>query len=249
LIFKLARAAQTLPYSTASVERNFSQLLDVKTIKRNRLGVENTEACLLIKQEARDECINQSSIINSNMIANYSKKVVRKVTSKHIGLDTNKDPVRIDEGKKRYLIRVIEENKVLIEDTNPIQTANVQISHDNLKISHGSENSDSRLNYTYLMIPVEESQRKPQNNPNPLKRGPPYSLIRLPTGLALPNNQDHNEINDKITQANDEIPLPIEDQRPIDFKEPQIILQESDNKDDSSIQNQTMNDHKQADKK
>jgi len=74
LIFELGRAAQTLPYSTASIERNFSQLLDIKTIKRNRLGIENTEACLLIKQEYRNK--NENDImfdITPDMISAYTK--------------------------------------------------------------------------------------------------------------------------------------------------------------------------------
>jgi len=51
LIYRLARTVQTLPYSTSSIERNFSVLKDIKTIKRNRLSVQNLEACLLSKQE------------------------------------------------------------------------------------------------------------------------------------------------------------------------------------------------------
>ena len=34
LIYRLARTVQTLPYSTSSIERNFSVLKDMKTIKR-----------------------------------------------------------------------------------------------------------------------------------------------------------------------------------------------------------------------
>lgn len=50
LIYRLARAIWTLPYSSASIERNFSVMGDIKTIKRNKLSLPNLEACLLTKQ-------------------------------------------------------------------------------------------------------------------------------------------------------------------------------------------------------
>ena len=50
LIFRLARALWTLPYSSACVERSFSQMNIIKTVKRNRLSLENLESCLLFKQ-------------------------------------------------------------------------------------------------------------------------------------------------------------------------------------------------------
>jgi len=46
----LAKAILTLPHSTVSVERIFSNIKDIKTIKRNRLTVENLEACVLCYQ-------------------------------------------------------------------------------------------------------------------------------------------------------------------------------------------------------
>ena len=51
LCYKLARALQTLPYSTASIERTFSRTTDIQTLKRNRIGISNLEACLFVKQE------------------------------------------------------------------------------------------------------------------------------------------------------------------------------------------------------
>ncbi len=55
LICKLVRAIAAYPYSTAGLERTFSKVTDIKTIKRNRLDTKNLEACLLIKQEYGDE--------------------------------------------------------------------------------------------------------------------------------------------------------------------------------------------------
>ncbi len=58
-----------LPYSTASIERNFSTLGDVKTIKRNRLQIESLEACLLCKEDI----LHHNFRFNSEMIENYNK--------------------------------------------------------------------------------------------------------------------------------------------------------------------------------
>jgi len=46
LVYKFVRALDLLPYSTASVERNFSWMNDTKTAKRNRLSVSRLEAIL-----------------------------------------------------------------------------------------------------------------------------------------------------------------------------------------------------------
>ncbi len=45
---------QTLPSSSASIERLFSELGNIVTVKRNRLSVENIEACLYIRQEYKE---------------------------------------------------------------------------------------------------------------------------------------------------------------------------------------------------
>jgi len=55
LICKLVRAIAAYPYSTAGLERTFSKVTDIKTIKRSRLDTKNLEACLLIKQEYGDK--------------------------------------------------------------------------------------------------------------------------------------------------------------------------------------------------
>jgi len=54
-IYLVARAVFVLPYSSVSVERVFSNLKDIKNAKRNRLNIENLEACLLGYQHARTE--------------------------------------------------------------------------------------------------------------------------------------------------------------------------------------------------
>ena len=52
-IYKLARALQTIPYSTAAVERTFSDMKNVKSLKRNRLSCETLEALVFIRQEIK----------------------------------------------------------------------------------------------------------------------------------------------------------------------------------------------------
>ena len=63
LMAKLAKSLLTLPHSSVPVERTFSQLKNVKTMKRNRLTVENLEACCLVQQKAlQDYEINQDML-------------------------------------------------------------------------------------------------------------------------------------------------------------------------------------------
>ena len=51
LTYELVKVLQILPYSTASVERLFSTMGNVKTAKRNRLASRKLECCLLVKQD------------------------------------------------------------------------------------------------------------------------------------------------------------------------------------------------------
>jgi len=55
LSYKLACAVETIQYTSASIERLFSDMGNIVTVKRNRLTVENIEACLLIRQEKREK--------------------------------------------------------------------------------------------------------------------------------------------------------------------------------------------------
>jgi len=72
LIYKLARAIQTLPYSSVNVERAFSIATDIKTIKRNNLSVESLQACLFIKQESNED---QNIPITDEILSAYQNPV------------------------------------------------------------------------------------------------------------------------------------------------------------------------------
>jgi len=68
LIYRIARALETLPYSTVSLERCFSQGTDIKTIKRNNISVGNLEACLLVKQHSEEELVSLTEQIVSKAL-------------------------------------------------------------------------------------------------------------------------------------------------------------------------------------
>jgi len=53
LIYKIARMAQSLPTTSASIEQAFTILKLLKTEKRNQLSNESFEALVLLSQEFR----------------------------------------------------------------------------------------------------------------------------------------------------------------------------------------------------
>jgi len=55
LLYKLITAVEAISYSSASVERLFSTMKDIITLKRNRLTLDNLESCLLLKQEFHEK--------------------------------------------------------------------------------------------------------------------------------------------------------------------------------------------------
>ncbi len=67
MIFLLAEAMQTLPFSSASIERLFSELGNIVTVKRNRLSIQNIEACIYIRQEYK----GNTSYFTKEMIKKY----------------------------------------------------------------------------------------------------------------------------------------------------------------------------------
>ena len=77
LLAKLAKSLLVIPYSSASVERTFSDFKTIKTKKRNCLCRESLEACLLIFQEFRKDVV----IINEDMIQRYNNIWISKETN------------------------------------------------------------------------------------------------------------------------------------------------------------------------
>ena len=79
-VYTLVRALLVLLYTSVQVERVFSTMKNIVNIKRNRLTVENVEACLLGYQASKSE----SFCITDDMVNNYisNKKVVKVNKSK-----------------------------------------------------------------------------------------------------------------------------------------------------------------------
>lgn len=71
-IYLLVQSLFVLPYSSVPVERIFSNLKDIKTPKRNRLTLDNLEACLMGYQHSKSEIFS----ISEEMKENYKKKKV-----------------------------------------------------------------------------------------------------------------------------------------------------------------------------
>ena len=75
-MYLLVEALLVLPYSSVPVERVFSSMKDIKTPKRNRLGLDNLEACLLGYQASKSENLH----ISDPMIESYiNKKKVKNI--------------------------------------------------------------------------------------------------------------------------------------------------------------------------
>lgn len=55
LLYRLSKALMVMPYSSCNIERVFSEMTDIKTLKRNKLGIRSLESCLLIKQNYGDK--------------------------------------------------------------------------------------------------------------------------------------------------------------------------------------------------
>ncbi len=100
MLYKLARAIYLLPYSTADIERTFSIARIVKNTKRNKLGAEKLEACLLAKKYFAKE----NSYFTQEMINLYNKKLNNK--------DSNYDRIGMNkESLKQANISTTNENK------------------------------------------------------------------------------------------------------------------------------------------
>ena len=85
---KIARFAESLPTSSATVEQSFSIIKLIKTDKRNRLKELSLEGLVLIGQEFRlknpENIINERIIeLSSQVIDNFmsKKKIITKKTS------------------------------------------------------------------------------------------------------------------------------------------------------------------------
>ena len=90
LLSKLAKALMVMPYSSCFLERTFSKIVDIKTLKRNRLSINGLEACLLIKQEhsANEFQISQEMIIRYKKINESSAQCQIEAPSDPVQAET-----------------------------------------------------------------------------------------------------------------------------------------------------------------
>lgn len=58
---KLAECVMIMPHSNADSERIFSIVTDVKTAKRNRLGVESLNAVCVVRSSFRNKNVNSAT--------------------------------------------------------------------------------------------------------------------------------------------------------------------------------------------
>ena len=118
-MFLLARALFVLPYTSIPVERVFSTLKDIVNIKRNKLTIDNVEACLLGYQAFKTETF----IITDEIIENYTavKKVVKKSKSKETEELASQNPLEKEEKENENVIEIVdvkEEDQISGKDEN-----------------------------------------------------------------------------------------------------------------------------------
>ena len=71
----LVRCLHALSYSSASVERVFSKMLNTQTPHRNRLSVKNLESCLLLKETGSDRSSREISPQTRQLYLELSRKI------------------------------------------------------------------------------------------------------------------------------------------------------------------------------
>ena len=101
-MYLLAMALMVLPYSSVCLERIFSQLRDIKTLKRNRLTIENLEACILNFEHFRSDEIH----IVDAMKLDYLKSNIMKAKPEI----THADSLNSDQLNQKTHQNIINEN-------------------------------------------------------------------------------------------------------------------------------------------
>ena len=118
-VYALVRALLVLPYTSVPVERIFSTMKDIVDQKRNRLTVENVEACLLGCQAFK----SRNFSITDQMIDNYmSKKKTVTIDRSKTHVETNSSvmpsqgPVVLEEEKKIEVVTEVKQDIKLDSD-------------------------------------------------------------------------------------------------------------------------------------
>ena len=112
-MYLLAMVLIVLPHSSVCLERMFSQLRDIKTLKRNRLTIENLEACILNFEHFKSDKIH---IIDA-MKLDYLKNNIMKAKPQVIHSDSL-SPDQINQEAHQNTINDKSEQEVDEDDQN-----------------------------------------------------------------------------------------------------------------------------------
>ena len=177
LIYKLVRAIQTLPYSSVFIERSFSSLLDIKTLKKNKISASNLEACLLFKQEFRGENIQLTSEMLEKYNESFKKPSQISITEEHQGLETQtqKNISRMEEEKDELSSTNLKASNLNEERVILEKAANLFYSkflnfqpREGLNLLTTSERPLKRLSNTKLHNDTLKKSKSITNSSNPL---------------------------------------------------------------------------------
>jgi len=142
LVFRSGRALQVLPYSTASIERNFSTLGDIKTVKRNHISITNLEGYLLLKQEHKKQKID------------FNPKSSEILKKKHIK-ETAHSNFELNDSKKDSLSKETREETFSLLQTQKSQGLQEIVKSDDRQIPNVKKESQNQLGnliYSFLQI-------------------------------------------------------------------------------------------------
>ena len=171
---ELAMAILTLPHSSVPVERIFSKMKDFKTSKRNRLTVENLEACLLVEQRFT----NNFEITEEMLIRRINLWKSHNQASNTI--EERKDSIDIEESPSAAA------NQDMIQEEAPQpnnqQQNNVVAPTTGEKLSEEILRKDSFKSRSSSDYESEESQNY---SPEAYQRSDTKSLKRKPKALLL----------------------------------------------------------------
>jgi len=175
-MYEVARALFVLPHSSVPVERIFSTMKDIKTIKRNRLTTQSLEACLLGYQHFNTEQVE----ITDEMLNNYEnykvkvQKNKRRLKTSNSNITQTTKEVEEDKRDSEDSSNNLQQNEVLIlevrEEERDIKAKILNEESQQLLLSNEKE-SYSEMSEGESDEDVYGIMRVTYNtNPNSLKR-------------------------------------------------------------------------------
>ena len=160
-ICTLAKAILVLPHSTVSVERIFSNMKDIKTIKRKRLTVENLEACVLCYQNIGRKAFIFSEDLKEDIFSNpellYTQDLEsNKDNSSILNHLDSKNNYQEDNSAPDFGIS----NVQYLNKQNSLKrkaSENLQTEYKKQKLMENDENHKSEAEETEIVIQLSKS--------------------------------------------------------------------------------------------